>query len=63
MWQEFNLRETLHNPTVFQSEFMVEKTGYGLNDLTDVIRDLHLMFQKASSHPQQAVQEKYKAGR
>lgn len=39
---------------------LVKKTGYEVGHFVDCLKELHKTYQAAESHPQQAVQEKYK---
>ncbi|XP_052793295.1 G2/mitotic-specific cyclin-A-like [Mya arenaria] len=39
---------------------LVKKTSYEVGHFVDCLRDIHRMYQAAESHPQQAIQEKYK---
>lgn len=42
------------------SQHMSEKTGFQISDFEECVRNLHQLFSRAHSHPQKAIQEKYK---
>lgn len=43
------------------SQCMIKKTGYEVGHFVECLQDLHKTYLGAATHPQQAVQEKYKA--
>ncbi|GJQ83950.1 hypothetical protein Trydic_g8688 [Trypoxylus dichotomus] len=45
------------------NEELAEKTGYTLKELQKTIEFLNQLYKKASTFPQQAIQEKYKSGK